>query len=97
MSKSARDPQFGLLRLDVAESTLDRFLHGAGHAASQLQLAGPGRNRHLDSVQADGAVGRHAGGVDSPWRERISGNQITTALLRHADKPLLASLLYGCS
>ena len=91
--KVARDAELGLLRLDVAESSLHRFLHRSGNAAGHLQLPGSARNRNLQTVEADRSVGRYAGGVDGSGRQRIGGDQVAPSLFGNADEPLLAGLL----
>ena len=90
-------PSSLFLRLQVAERPLDRLLHRARDAAGHLELARARRERHLEAVQADRAVGRHAGGVDGPGRQRIGRDQVAAALLGHADEPLLAGLVAACS
>src|SRR5262249_46210996 len=68
------DAQFDLLRLDVAESSLDGFFHGAGKAAGHLQLSCSDRNRDFHTIESNRAIRRHACGINSAWRQGIARN-----------------------
>ena len=88
-----RDAQIALLRLNVAEGSLDRLLHRTGHAAREPHLPGARRDRDLEAVEAHRSVRRDARRVDRTGCQRVGGDEVASALLGHSDELLLAGLL----
>src|SRR5690606_18762462 len=82
----ARDAELRLSCMQEAEGALDGLFHRPGHAAGELELAGTVRDGDFDAVQSDGAVGRNARAVYGARSEGISGDEIATALLGHANE-----------